>query len=159
MGGKDFILVDETADLEEAAKGVVAAAFGFQGQKCSACSRLIVHEKVHDELLAKVVEKTKASEGRRRPRSVDRGGRRDQRAGAEKDPRVRRRSGRKEGKIVAGGTAGPGRRLLRDADGRRRRQALGAAREGGDLRAGARRPEGQELRRRDRGRQRLRTTA
>ena len=39
MGGKDFILVDETADLEDAANGIVAAAFGFQGQKCSACSR------------------------------------------------------------------------------------------------------------------------
>ena len=60
MGGKDFIVVDETADLDEAAAGVVAAAFGFQGQKCSACSRLIVHEKVHEELLAKVVAKTKA---------------------------------------------------------------------------------------------------
>src|SRR6185312_12842696 len=60
MGGKDFILVDETADLEEAASGAVAAAFGFQGQKCSACSRLIVHQKVHKELLAKVVAKTKA---------------------------------------------------------------------------------------------------
>src|SRR5262245_66464667 len=60
MGGKDFILVDETADLEDAANGIVAAAFGFQGQKCSACSRLIVHQKVHKDLLARVVAKTKA---------------------------------------------------------------------------------------------------
>ena len=69
MGGKDVILVDETADLEDAANGVVAAAFGFQGQKCSACSRAIVHEKVYDEvLLARVVAKTKALTRRRRPR-------------------------------------------------------------------------------------------
>lgn len=58
MGGKDFILVDETADLDEAATGIFASAFGFQGQKCSACSRAIVHEAVYDELVAKVVEKT-----------------------------------------------------------------------------------------------------
>ena len=46
MGGKDAIVVDETADLDDAANGIVAAAFGFQGQKCSACSRVIVHRKV-----------------------------------------------------------------------------------------------------------------
>ena len=55
MGGKDCIFVDETADVDAAAEGVVAAAFGFQGQKCSACSRLIVHNDVHDELVEKVV--------------------------------------------------------------------------------------------------------
>ncbi|MDK9699737.1 MAG: L-glutamate gamma-semialdehyde dehydrogenase [bacterium] len=59
MGGKDAILVDDDADLEFAAEQIVTAAFGFQGQKCSACSRLIVHEKVYDELLAKVVARTK----------------------------------------------------------------------------------------------------
>ncbi len=59
MGGKDAIVVADDADLEAAATGIVQAAFGFQGQKCSACSRLIVDEKVHDELMAKVVELTK----------------------------------------------------------------------------------------------------
>lgn len=59
MGGKDCIVVTDAADIEAAAEGVVAAAFGFQGQKCSACSRLIVDEKVHDALVAKVVERTK----------------------------------------------------------------------------------------------------
>ncbi|MBE7516326.1 MAG: L-glutamate gamma-semialdehyde dehydrogenase [Chloracidobacterium sp.] len=58
MGGKDAIVVADDADLDSAADGVVAAAFGFQGQKCSACSRLIVDEKVHDELLEKVIERT-----------------------------------------------------------------------------------------------------
>lgn len=60
MGGKDAIIVADDADLESAATGVVQAAFGFQGQKCSACSRLIVDEKVHDELLEKVIALTKA---------------------------------------------------------------------------------------------------
>ncbi len=59
MGGKDCILVDETANVEEAAEGIVAAAFGFQGQKCSACSRAILHQDIYDAVLAKVVERTK----------------------------------------------------------------------------------------------------
>lgn len=59
MGGKDAIVVADDANIDEAAAGTVAAAFGFQGQKCSACSRLIVDEKVHDELLEKVIEHTK----------------------------------------------------------------------------------------------------
>jgi 1-pyrroline-5-carboxylate dehydrogenase len=60
MGGKDSIVVDEGVDIDAAADGIVASAFGFQGQKCSACSRAIVHKDVYDQLLAKVVEKTKA---------------------------------------------------------------------------------------------------
>lgn len=58
MGGKDAIVVADDADLDSAAVGIVQAAYGFQGQKCSACSRLIVDEKVHNELLAKVVALT-----------------------------------------------------------------------------------------------------
>ncbi len=58
MGGKDAIIVCEDANLDEAALGTVQAAFGFQGQKCSACSRLIVDEKVHDELVEKIVALT-----------------------------------------------------------------------------------------------------
>lgn len=59
MGGKDCIVVDETADLDAAADGIVYSAFGFQGQKCSACSRLIAHQDIYDELLDKVVERAK----------------------------------------------------------------------------------------------------
>jgi 1-pyrroline-5-carboxylate dehydrogenase len=55
MGGKDAIIVDETADLDAAAEGIVVSAFGFQGQKCSACSRAILVDKVYDEVVAKVV--------------------------------------------------------------------------------------------------------
>jgi 1-pyrroline-5-carboxylate dehydrogenase len=59
MGGKDAVVVDETADLDAAASGIVASAFGFQGQKCSAGSRAIIVDKVYDQVLQKVVEKTK----------------------------------------------------------------------------------------------------
>jgi 1-pyrroline-5-carboxylate dehydrogenase len=59
MGGKDSIVVDETADLDAAADAIVISAFGFQGQKCSACSRAIVVDSVYDEVLAKAVEKAK----------------------------------------------------------------------------------------------------
>lgn len=58
MGGKDAIIVAEDADLDEAATGVVQAAFGFQGQKCSACSRVIIDEKVYDPMIEKIVERT-----------------------------------------------------------------------------------------------------
>ncbi len=51
MGGKDSIIVDEGVDLNDAASGVIASAFGFQGQKCSACSRVIVHEKIYDRFV------------------------------------------------------------------------------------------------------------
>jgi 1-pyrroline-5-carboxylate dehydrogenase len=56
MGGKDALIVDDTADLDSAALDAVRSAFGFQGQKCSACSRLIVLESVHDELLEKIIQ-------------------------------------------------------------------------------------------------------
>ncbi len=55
MGGKDFIIVDEEADMDLALNAVYASAWGFQGQKCSACSRLILHEKIYDEFLEKFI--------------------------------------------------------------------------------------------------------
>ncbi len=55
MGGKDFIIVDEAADLDDAAAAVAGSAFGYQGQKCSACSRAIVHHKVYDAFVAKLI--------------------------------------------------------------------------------------------------------
>src|SRR5229473_6050155 len=54
MGGKDATIVDEEADVDAAVEGVAQAAFGYQGQKCSACSRAIVSEKIYDEFLAKL---------------------------------------------------------------------------------------------------------
>jgi 1-pyrroline-5-carboxylate dehydrogenase len=58
MGGKDTIVVDSEADLELAAQSIVAGAFGFSGQKCSACSRAVVVESVYDQVLNRVVELT-----------------------------------------------------------------------------------------------------
>jgi len=60
MGGKDAIVVDETADLDAAAEGIVASAFGFQGQKCSAASRAIVLEPVYQEVVGKVARRAEA---------------------------------------------------------------------------------------------------
>ena len=58
MGGKDAIIVDRDVDLDDAATGVVQSAFGFQGQKCSACSRAIIHAEVYDAMVEKIVERT-----------------------------------------------------------------------------------------------------
>lgn len=60
MGGKDAILVDGDCDIELAAESIVKSAFGFQGQKCSACSRAIIHQDVYDEIVKLVEVKTKA---------------------------------------------------------------------------------------------------
>ncbi|WP_168123206.1 L-glutamate gamma-semialdehyde dehydrogenase [Paenibacillus sp. HB172176] len=60
MGGKDTIIVDEDGDLALAAEAITASAFGYAGQKCSACSRAVVHENVYDEVIDKVVALTKA---------------------------------------------------------------------------------------------------
>ena len=57
MGGKDAIIVADDADLEEAATGVVQSAFGFQGQKCSACSRAIIDARVYDPMVEKIAER------------------------------------------------------------------------------------------------------
>jgi len=59
MGGKDLIIVDSTADLDDAADGIVASAFGYQGQKCSACSRAIILDDVYDVMVDKIVERAK----------------------------------------------------------------------------------------------------
>src|SRR5580693_9786037 len=59
MGGKDSIIVDEEGDVDSAVEGVAQAAFGYQGQKCSACSRAIVSEKVYDSFVAKIAERAK----------------------------------------------------------------------------------------------------
>ncbi|MGH9721591.1 MAG: L-glutamate gamma-semialdehyde dehydrogenase [Bryobacteraceae bacterium] len=107
MGGKDAIVVDADSDLDAAVAGVAASAYGYQGQKCSACSRAIVHADVYDEFLAKLKAKVETlsvgpaddpatymgpviSEGARRSilRYID--------------------TGKTEGKLVAGGGAAPG---------------------------------------------------
>lgn len=60
MGGKDTIIVDDSwTDLDDAAAGIVQAAFGFQGQKCSACSRLVLTPGIKDGIIERIVERTK----------------------------------------------------------------------------------------------------
>ncbi|GCE17386.1 L-glutamate gamma-semialdehyde dehydrogenase [Dictyobacter kobayashii] len=108
MGGKDAIVVDETADLEAAATNIVGSAFGFQGQKCSAGSRAIVVDAVYDEILQKVVEKAKKlTQGDVTQPETYMGAVVD--ANAKKKILEYIEVGKKEGKLVlGGGEQGPG---------------------------------------------------
>ncbi|MDC0980240.1 proline dehydrogenase family protein [Bdellovibrionales bacterium] len=60
MGGKNGLIIDNDADLDEAVAGVIYSAFGFQGQKCSACSRAIVVNEIYDRFLERLVEATRS---------------------------------------------------------------------------------------------------
>ena len=60
MGGKDAMVIDDSADLDAAAADIVKSAYGYSGQKCSAASRAILHRGIHDELMEKVLEKARA---------------------------------------------------------------------------------------------------
>src|SRR6185503_15358882 len=60
MGGKNAIVVMDDADLQLAADAIAWASFGTTGQRCTACSRVIVHEKLHDALLAEVVKRAES---------------------------------------------------------------------------------------------------
>jgi len=59
-GGKDAMIIDDSADLEAAANDIVKSAYGYSGQKCSAASRAILHQDIYNEVLDKVVEKARA---------------------------------------------------------------------------------------------------
>jgi len=101
LGGKDAILVDETADLDAAAAGVIASAYGYQGQKCSACSRLVVVDSVYDGLLERVVERAKQLKVAAADQNPDLG----PVCNAAQDAKVRAylAIGRDEGKLLVGG--------------------------------------------------------
>ena len=60
MGGKNAIIVDDSADLDQAVQGVVMSAFGYSGQKCSACSRVIVLDSIYDTFLERLVDATRS---------------------------------------------------------------------------------------------------
>jgi 1-pyrroline-5-carboxylate dehydrogenase len=107
MGGKDTTVVDETADLDAAAQGIAAAAFGFQGQKCSACSRAIIVESVYDSVLKKVVERTKKlTQGDPTDPKNSLGAVVDSKAFAKIKEYIE--IGRSEGRLMTGGEAGDG---------------------------------------------------
>jgi RHH-type transcriptional regulator, proline utilization regulon repressor / proline dehydrogenase / delta 1-pyrroline-5-carboxylate dehydrogenase len=59
MGGKNAVIVDSDADLDEAVPGIVRSAFVYAGQKCSACSRVLAHEAVADALIERLAGKTR----------------------------------------------------------------------------------------------------
>lgn len=107
MGGKDAIIVDGSADLDEAAAGIVASAFGFSGQKCSACSRAVVTADVYDQVLEKVVARTRALKiGPATEKETD--------VGPVAAERYQKKIleyieiGKSEGRLVLGGSARPG---------------------------------------------------
>jgi 1-pyrroline-5-carboxylate dehydrogenase len=106
MGGKDSILVDKDCDLEKAVDAVVASAFGYQGQKCSACSRAIVHQDVYADFCQRLVPKVEAL---RMGHPTER----TNAVGPMVDGAAKRKTleyieiGKKEGKLLIGGEAGP----------------------------------------------------
>ena len=106
MGGKDSIIVDADSNLDAAVEGVAQAAFGFQGQKCSACSRAIVDEKIYDKFLERLKERVEKiavgdpAENKTMGPVVN--------EGAMKSILEYIEVGKKEGRVVAGGGRGAG---------------------------------------------------
>jgi 1-pyrroline-5-carboxylate dehydrogenase len=101
MGGKDSIVVDKETDVDEAVKGVVASAFGYQGQKCSACSRAIVDKSIYDEFVKKLkdeVEKIQVGPAEQNFRMGPVAS-----ASAERGILEYMEIGKKEGKLLTGG--------------------------------------------------------
>ncbi len=107
MGGKDAIIVDREADLASAVKGVLWSAFGYQGQKCSACSRAIVDEAVYDRFL----EQLQAEAAELKVGPSDQPGNYMGpviNEGAKRTILEYVEIGKKEGRVIAGGSAAPG---------------------------------------------------
>ncbi|MBU1094808.1 MAG: L-glutamate gamma-semialdehyde dehydrogenase [Firmicutes bacterium] len=104
MGGKDAIVVDSDADLDLAAESIVKSAFGFSGQKCSACSRAIIHEDVYDKVIEKMVKLTEQLKvGNPEKENTFMGPVNDQRAFEKITSYFE--IGQKEGRLVTGGKA------------------------------------------------------
>jgi 1-pyrroline-5-carboxylate dehydrogenase len=107
MGGKDAIIVDRDTDIDQAAAGVVFSAFGYQGQKCSACSRAIVDGAVYDDFLAKLKSKVETL-------TMGPPDRLENYLGPVISARARDtilnyiETGKKEGRLISGGGAAPG---------------------------------------------------
>jgi 1-pyrroline-5-carboxylate dehydrogenase len=100
--GKDSIVVDETADLDAAAAAIVTSAFGFQGQKCSACSRAILVDEIYDTVLQKVIERARGlSVGPTRDRNHTLGPVVDSQAYRKVTDYIE--LGKQEGRLAAGG--------------------------------------------------------
>ena len=155
MGGKDAMIIDADTDLDAAVEGVALAAFGFQGQKCSACSRAIVDERIYDKFLERLktrVEKITIGDPAENPNMgavIN--------EGSMKSILEYIEHGKKDGRLITGGGRAERRRgLFHSADGDRRHQAQVEARAGRNFRAGAGGHQVEELRSRSRNRQRHR---
>jgi 1-pyrroline-5-carboxylate dehydrogenase len=107
MGGKDAIVVDSDADLDQAVEGVAVSAFGFQGQKCSACSRAVVDASLYDEFIKRLVARAAKIE----PGEVTEGAWMGPVASRSQFDKVREyiEIGKGEGTLVLGGKADPSR--------------------------------------------------
>ncbi len=107
MGGKDAIVVDSDADLDQAVEGVTVSAFGFQGQKCSACSRAVVDASLYDEFIKRLVARAAKIE----PGEVTEGAWMGPVASRSQFEKVREyiEIGKGEGTLVLGGKADPSR--------------------------------------------------
>ena len=140
MGGKNAIIIDETADLDEAVAGVIASSTGYSGQKCSACSRAIVHAAVYDLFLKRLQEAVASLRvGNPEHPGTQVGPVIDERAQASILDYIK--IGNQEGRVMVEGrvdTAG----LVCGADGLCRCRFHGSDRTGRNLRTGPRRPEG-----------------
>ncbi len=107
MGGKDAVIVDSECDLDAAVHGVMISAFGFQGQKCSACSRAIVDQAIYNEFLEKL--KTKTETLKVGPSEDP-----DNYMGPVVNETAKKKildyieAGKKEGRLITGGGAAPG---------------------------------------------------
>jgi len=107
MGGKDAIVVDREADLDSAVKGVMWSAFGYQGQKCSACSRAIVDQAIYDQFLEKLkAEVSKLPVGPSDDSANYMGPVINE--SAKKSIMEYIEVGKKEGRLISGGGAAPG---------------------------------------------------
>jgi 1-pyrroline-5-carboxylate dehydrogenase len=107
MGGKDSIIVDSETCIEEAVTGVVASAFGFQGQKCSACSRVIVVDEVYDEFVKLLETRVNTLKvGPSRYPGIDVGPVIDEKAYCNILKYIE--TGKREGRLLNGGGTAPG---------------------------------------------------
>ena len=149
MGGKDAIIVDSDADIDSAVEGVAQAAFGFQGQKCSACSRAIIDERIYDKFLEKLktrVERITVGD------PVDNPGMAAViNEGSMNDILRYIEIGKKEGRLLTGGARATqrGRWLLHSADGDCGHPAEVETRTGRNFRTGAGGDQGAQFRSRD----------
>ncbi len=149
MGSKDGMIVDEEADIDAAVEGRQRAAFGYQGQKCSACSRVIVSEKIYDTFLTKLVERTKKIRKVGPKATIPNnymGPVVSETADEEEFSRMATsRSGKKEGRLDDRRRARGGRWLLCGADDYRGRGPEGAAGAGGSVWSGAGGDQGEDI--------------